>query len=85
MFAQYASSFTRSARDVLAALEQEGTGNLGGKTVNMQKEWSFLNRFEQNFNHSFKVSISKACSGTPLILQYVIIGTFGRGIVLCVE
>ncbi|QRV92965.1 spindle pole body component alp4 [Ceratobasidium sp. AG-Ba] len=54
MFAQYASSFTRSARDVLAALEQQ---DYNGKTVNMQKEWSFLNRFEQNFNHSFKVHL----------------------------
>ncbi|KAG8774004.1 hypothetical protein FRC12_002200 [Ceratobasidium sp. 428] len=57
MFAQYASSFTRSARDILAALDQEATGNMTGKTVNMQKEWSFLNRFEQNFNHSFKVHL----------------------------
>ncbi|KAG8733562.1 hypothetical protein FRC10_012286, partial [Ceratobasidium sp. 414] len=55
MFAQYASSFTRSARDILAALDQEG--NTGGKTVNMQKEWSFLSRFEQNFNHSFRVHL----------------------------
>ncbi|QRV92992.1 spindle pole body component alp4 [Ceratobasidium sp. AG-Ba] len=54
MFAQYASSFTRSARDVLAALEQQ---DYNGKTVNMQKEWSFLNRFEQNFNHLFKVHL----------------------------
>ncbi|QRV78198.1 spindle pole body component alp4 [Ceratobasidium sp. AG-Ba] len=51
MFAQYASSFTRSPRDVLAALEQQ---DYSGKAVNMQKERSFLNRFEQNFNHSFK-------------------------------
>ncbi|KAG9081419.1 hypothetical protein FRC06_005589 [Ceratobasidium sp. 370] len=57
MFAQYASSFTRSARDVLAALDQEASGNVGRKTVNMQKEWSFLSRFEQNFNHSFRVHL----------------------------
>ncbi|KAG9084908.1 hypothetical protein FS749_004838 [Ceratobasidium sp. UAMH 11750] len=57
MFAQYASSFTRSARDILAALDQEANGNVGGKTVNMQKEWSFLSRFEQNFNHSFRVHL----------------------------
>jgi hypothetical protein len=55
MFAQYASSFTRSARDVLNALEQEANGETAGKPVDMKKEWSFLNRFEQNFNHSFKV------------------------------
>ncbi|KAH7338345.1 gamma-tubulin complex component protein [Rhizoctonia solani] len=57
MFAQYASSFTRSARDVLNAMEQEANGETAGKPVDMKKEWSFLNRFEQNFNHSFKVHL----------------------------
>ncbi|CCO34904.1 Spindle pole body component alp4 AltName: Full=Altered polarity protein 4 [Rhizoctonia solani AG-1 IB] len=57
MFAQYASSFTRSARDVLTALEQEANGEPAGRPVDMKKEWSFLNRFEQNFNHSFKVHL----------------------------
>ncbi|CUA73283.1 Spindle pole body component alp4 [Rhizoctonia solani] len=57
MFAQYASSFTRSARDVLTAMEQEANGEAAGKPVDMKKEWSFLNRFEQNFNHSFKVHL----------------------------
>ncbi|KAJ1305139.1 hypothetical protein OPQ81_000176 [Rhizoctonia solani] len=57
MFAQYASSFTRSARDILNAMEQEANGEVAGKPVDMKKEWSFLNRFEQNFNHSFKVHL----------------------------
>ncbi|KAF8754583.1 Spc97 / Spc98 family [Rhizoctonia solani] len=57
MFAQYASSFTRSARDVLTALEQEANGEPAARPVDMKKEWSFLNRFEQNFNHSFKVHL----------------------------
>ncbi|KAF8686478.1 Spc97 / Spc98 family [Rhizoctonia solani] len=63
MFAQYASSFTRSARDVLTALEQEANGEPAARPVDMKKEWSFLNRFEQNFNHSFKVRVS---SPSPL-------------------
>ena len=41
-------SFTKSASQALAALEESG-GDVA--SAPMEKRWDFLNKFETNFNH----------------------------------
>jgi gamma-tubulin complex component 2 len=50
-FALYASSFTKSANQALAAMDSLD-GDQG-----MAKRWEILNKFETNFNHWYAVSV----------------------------
>ncbi|KAK2460223.1 hypothetical protein APHAL10511_007758 [Amanita phalloides] len=76
-FALYASSFTKSAYQAMASLNEDN------KT--MAKRWEFLNKFETNFSHWFRVHLdcvqyyasSENVSLLPLVvrLNSVKIGT----------
>jgi len=49
-FALYTSSFTKSAYQAMAALNDNDQA--------MAKRWDFLNKFETNFNHWFQVHLN---------------------------
>jgi gamma-tubulin complex component 2 len=53
-FVQYSPQFTRSANQVLSALNESG----GDPTsAPMEKRWDFLEKFEKNFHHFFAVRL----------------------------
>ncbi|KDQ10708.1 hypothetical protein BOTBODRAFT_36026 [Botryobasidium botryosum FD-172 SS1] len=53
-FALYTSTFTKSANQALSTFQNSGEDP---GSVPMDKRWDFLFKFEQNFNHSFKVHL----------------------------
>ncbi|TDL20542.1 hypothetical protein BD410DRAFT_829604 [Rickenella mellea] len=53
-FALYSASFTKSAKQAMAALEASGGDPA---SVPMDKRWDILNKFETNFNHWLQVHV----------------------------
>jgi len=54
-FSQYSGQFTKQASQVIEKYEQTGETDPEELHASMEKRWSFLAKFEQNFNHHEKM------------------------------
>jgi hypothetical protein len=69
-FSQYSYSFNKQATQIIDAYNATGEIDLNDQHLSMEKRWAFLHKFEHNFNHYFKVSISCIITPVPILMRF---------------
>jgi gamma-tubulin complex component 2 len=72
-FSQYSGQFTKQASQAIEKYEQTGEADPEELHTSMEKRWSFLAKFEQNFNHHEKVRLATTYLSLSHCLTIVVV------------